>query len=437
MEHITPSALKSMITSLEDPIIEAFKINLNCSPDEVRAFVSNVMDSPDMLPFHTNPDGGPGVLIYDPTKPLEGLEAFGHEGVESLKTLYSDAAAAKAAEAVEAAKMAKTVAKAVARRAVRKAARKAKKNGGKKTEILENTAQEEGQTPEIEQPAAVDEATKNPAIEEIAAPVDLFQPGDLIILQARPRAPLSGGSTALGRLRTQLHRAAVAGGHIEADPSFEFLWVTDFPLFTPTNDADPGQGGLAGFSATHHPFTSPKTAADVDALMRGEPLAAKADHYDLVVNGVELGGGSTRIHSAEMQEWIMREVLKMPEERIEDFRHLLETLRAGCPPHAGIALGLDRLVAVMTGCESIRDVIAFPKNNRGEDMLVGSPTRMTESQEKTYHLRVVDGKKVEKEDKVKKEEKLEKEEKVKKEEKQEKEEKVEKEEEKVEEESKA
>jgi len=403
VEHITPPALKGMITSLEDPIIEAFKISLNCSPDEVRAFVSDVMDSPDMRPFHANPDGGPGVLIYDPTKPLEGLEAFGHEGVESLKTLYSEAAAAKAAKAAakESAKERTAEQAKSTEKPVKKAA---KKNDSKKTENLENAAQTQGQTPEIEQPAAVDEATNNPAIEEIAAPIDPFQPGDLIILQARPRAPLSGGSTALGRLRTQLHRAAVAGGHIDADASFEFLWVTDFPLFTPSNDVDPGQGGLAGFSATHHPFTSPKTAADVDALMRGEPLAAKADHYDLVVNGVELGGGSTRIHSAEMQEWVMREVLRMPEERIEDFRHLLEALRAGCPPHAGIALGLDRLVAVMTGCESIRDVVAFPKNNRGEDMLVGSPTRMTESQQKTYHLRVVDGKRGEKGEKVEKEE---------------------------------
>ena len=86
--------------------------------------------------------------------------------------------------------------------------------------------------------------------------------------------------------------------------------MTDFPLFTPENGVDPGQGGSAGFSATHHPFTAPKTAADVDLLLT-DPLKAVADHYDLVVNGVELGGGSRRIHSAQMQSFIMVEVLKV------------------------------------------------------------------------------------------------------------------------------
>lgn len=85
----------------------------------------------------------------------------------------------------------------------------------------------------------------------------------------------------------------------------------------------------------------------------------------------------------------MREALRMPEARLADFKHLFEALRAGCPPHAGMALGLDRMVAVMTGTESIRDVIAFPKNNRGEDVMVGSPSVMTEGQLSTYQLAVV------------------------------------------------
>ena len=176
-------------------------------------------------------------------------------------------------------------------------------------------------------------------------------------------------------------------GFVEAPTGFEFTWITDFPLFSPSNDTDPGQGGSAGISSTHHPFTAPKTPEDVDLLLT-EPLQVKADHYDLVVNGVELGGGSRRIHNAQMQEFVMREVLKMSEERMKDFQHLLEVLRAGCPPHAGIALGFDRLIAVMLGRESVRDVIAFPKSGKGEDMLVKSPTKMTQEQMRTYHLQL-------------------------------------------------
>ena len=213
--------------------------------------------------------------------------------------------------------------------------------------------------------------------------------GDLLVLQARPNAPLSGGSTVLGNLRLALYKSAIAQGLIDPpDPrEFHFLWITDFPLFTPNNDTDPGQGGTAGFSSTHHPFTSPKTPADVDLLL-SDPSLVTAAHYDIVVNGVELGGGSRRIHNAAVQEFIFRDVLKMKAERIEDFRHLLDVLGSGCPPHAGIALGWDRLLAVMRGRESVRDVIAFPKSGRGEDQLVGSPNRVTGGQWGTYHLRV-------------------------------------------------
>ncbi|KAH7405981.1 aspartyl-tRNA synthetase-like protein [Phaeosphaeria sp. MPI-PUGE-AT-0046c] len=213
--------------------------------------------------------------------------------------------------------------------------------------------------------------------------------GDLLVIQARPNAPLSGGSTVLGNLRLALYKAAISQGLIDApDPSdFRFLWITDFPLFTPNNDSDPGQGGSAGFSSTHHPFTAPKTPEDVDLLLT-DPSRATAAHYDIVVNGIELGGGSRRIHNAAVQEFIFRDVLKMRPERIEDFRHLLDVLASGCPPHAGIALGWDRLIAVLRGKESVRDVIAFPKSGRGEDMLVGSPNRVTEEQWGTYHLKV-------------------------------------------------
>jgi aspartyl-tRNA synthetase len=215
--------------------------------------------------------------------------------------------------------------------------------------------------------------------------------GDLLVLQARPNAPLSGGSTVLGNLRLALYKAAIAQNLVPApdEHDYRFLWITDFPLFTPNNDSDPGQGGASGFSSTHHPFTAPKTPEDVDLLLTN-PSRATAAHYDIVVNGVELGGGSRRIHNAAVQEFIFRDVLKMKPERIEDFRHLLNVLDSGCPPHAGIALGWDRLIAVMRGRESVRDVIAFPKSGRGEDGLVKSPNRVTEEQWDTYHLRVKD-----------------------------------------------
>lgn len=222
---------------------------------------------------------------------------------------------------------------------------------------------------------------------EQAEEILVLEDGDLVVLQARKKAPFAGGSTPMGNLRLALHKAAVKQGLLPAPKGFAFLWITDFPLFSPTNDSDPGQGGSAGISSTHHPFTAPKSAADVDLLLTA-PLEAKADHYDLVVNGVELGGGSRRIHNAAMQEFVMRDILKISDERVKDFAHLLEVLRAGCPPHAGMALGFDRLVAVMLGRESVRDVIAFPKSGRGEDMLVKSPTKMTEEQLKTYHLKL-------------------------------------------------
>jgi aspartyl-tRNA synthetase len=219
--------------------------------------------------------------------------------------------------------------------------------------------------------------------------VDL-QDGDVLVFQARENKPFSGGSTPIGLLRTLFYQAALEQGLLPRSFDFKFLWVRDFPMFTPNNRDDPGQGGKSGFSATHHPFTAPLTDADVE-LLATDPLKARADHYDLVVNGIELGGGSRRIHLAAMQEYIMRDILKMPHglplKGVEQFRHLLEALRAGCPPHAGFALGFDRLCAVLTGTDSVRDVIAFPKNMKGADVLVKSPSAVSPEQLEVYHLR--------------------------------------------------
>jgi aspartyl-tRNA synthetase len=121
-----------------------------------------------------------------------------------------------------------------------------------------------------------------------------------------------------------------------------------------------------------------------------DPLKVIGDHYDLVINGVEVGGGSRRIHIAEMQELILQGVLKLAPERLEDFRHLLNALKCGCPPHAGFALGFDRLMAMLTDRASVRDVIAFPKYADGEDKFVKSPSLMTADQLATYHLAITD-----------------------------------------------
>ncbi|PLB54591.1 putative aspartyl-tRNA synthetase [Aspergillus steynii IBT 23096] len=303
--HLLPVDLVNKITPLLDPIVEVFKVENNENdPAAMAQFIKEFLDSPAGAPFNDNPEGGPGVFVYDAKKPLCGLQPFGFEAAEYMEEL-----------------------------------------------------------------------------------LDLDH-GDLIIIQAREQAPFSGGSTPIGDLRRALHSAAVTSGFKPAPTGFDFLWVVDFPLFSPSSDSEPGQGGAAGISSTHHPFTAPKNAADVDLLL-SDPTKVVADHYDLVVNGVELGGGSRRIHDAAVQEFILRDILQMPAERLADFAHLLEALRAGCPPHAGLALGFDRLVAVMLGKESVRDVIAFPKMGKGgEDPMVKAPSPMTEEALNTYHLRM-------------------------------------------------
>ncbi|KAI0023778.1 aspartyl-tRNA synthetase [Xylariomycetidae sp. FL0641] len=208
--------------------------------------------------------------------------------------------------------------------------------------------------------------------------------GEVYVILARENQPFRGGSTELGRLRKLIHDDAVEKGLIARPKGIEALWVEEFPMFSPSDD-EPGQGGAAGLKATHHPFTAPLTSKDVD-LLATNPLEAKADHWDLVINGVEIGGGSRRIHHADFQEYIMRDILKMPEANIRQFDHLLGALRAGCPPHAGFAVGFDRLMTLITDVPSVRDVIAFPKDNSGKDPFVGSPGKITPEQRKTYHL---------------------------------------------------
>lgn len=184
------------------------------------------------------------------------------------------------------------------------------------------------------------------------------------------------GSTVLGKIRTAIIRELegknLAQSYRKSD--LKFLWVYDFPLLA---KADARENQLTGapsrdYESMHHPFTAPHPD-DLNLLLEGDPLAVRGQHYDLVLNGAEIGGGSMRMHSAQLQEYILKDVIKLPEDYINHFKHLLNALGSGCPPHGGMALGLDRVVALMCGANSIRDVIAFPKNGTGIDLCVGAP----------------------------------------------------------------
>jgi len=177
-------------------------------------------------------------------------------------------------------------------------------------------------------------------------------------------------------------------------PTPHFLWVTEFPLFTPAS-ADPenqrsildsGDDKRILWCSTHHPFTAPMSE-DIEALMQGEFEKVRGQHYDLVLNGVEVGGGSVRVHDADMQEYIFEKVLKLSDSEKASFDHLLHALRCGAPPHGGIALGFDRLVAILCGTNSIRDVIAFPKTGGGLDPLFKSPSTVPDGVLAQYGIR--------------------------------------------------
>ncbi|MDR3144428.1 MAG: aspartate--tRNA ligase [Puniceicoccales bacterium] len=185
----------------------------------------------------------------------------------------------------------------------------------------------------------------------------------------------------LGRIRTECRDIALAKGKINIPSDmFNFLWVVDFPLMT--FDDEKGH-----FVATHHPFTAP-VDGDMEAL-KTHPEKVRGQHYDIVLNGTELGGGSIRIHRPQLQEYVFREILKIPGDVVSDrFGYMLKAFSYGAPPHGGIAIGLDRLVALLCGTASIRDVIAFPKTQRGVDMMAQSPCSASEKQLRELHIKL-------------------------------------------------
>ena len=197
--------------------------------------------------------------------------------------------------------------------------------------------------------------------------------GDLILVL--PGAERYSVLKQLGTLR--LHIADLEG---MKDPNqFECLYVVDFPLLEWDDETQ-------RYYAVHHPFTAPKQS-DI-ALLDSDPGHVKADAYDMVINGVEVGGGSIRIHNSALQHKMFELLGFEKEDADERFGFLMNAFRYGAPPHGGIAFGLDRWVSIMAGLDSIRDCIAFPKNNAGRDVMIDAPSRLDEEQLQELHIRV-------------------------------------------------
>lgn len=181
----------------------------------------------------------------------------------------------------------------------------------------------------------------------------------------------------MGRIRADCVKIIEKSKETESeDLKLSFVWIVDFPLFLPKDNSEL-------LESTHHPFTAPKSTDT--HILYSNPEKVLGEHFDLVLNGQEVGGGSMRIHDHKMQEYVLKEIL---EEDIDSMQYFLDALRSGCPPHGGIALGLDRLISIMCNSDSIRDVMAFPKSAHGKDLMAGSPTAISNDVKKLYNLYV-------------------------------------------------
>jgi len=205
-----------------------------------------------------------------------------------------------------------------------------------------------------------------------------IEEGDLILFAADQWL---NACEILGRIRLYCAELLRAQGRLTTDPNrFDFLWVVDFPLLSFDKEQN-------RWYSSHHPFTAP-VAEDIP-LLKSDPKRVRGQHYDLVVNGVELGGGSIRIHQPEVQKIVFEDVLQIPPDVVKArFGYLLEAFKYGAPPHGGIALGFDRLVAILCGTPSIRDVIAFPKTAKGVCLMTQSPAPVDPRQLRELHIEI-------------------------------------------------
>ncbi len=205
-----------------------------------------------------------------------------------------------------------------------------------------------------------------------------IEDGDLILFSA---GPWLQACEILGRVRLYCADLLKAQGKLNIPSNkFNFLWVVDFPLLSWDKENN-------RWYSSHHPFTAP-LPEDIPLLL-SDPKKVRGQHYDIVVNGVELGGGSIRIHQPDVQKTVFEEVLKIPSDIVKArFGYMLEAFKYGAPPHGGIALGFDRLVAMLCGTPSIRDVIAFPKTAKGTCLMTGSPGNVDAKQLRDLHIEV-------------------------------------------------
>ncbi len=191
------------------------------------------------------------------------------------------------------------------------------------------------------------------------------KPGDAIFFAAGDR---SNSQALLGAVRLEIGKRR----NLIDETKWEFLWVVDAPMFEPTDNG--------GWTAVHHPFTGPKP--EFAQSFKSDPASALAYAYDIVLNGTELGGGSIRIHDQQIQRDVFEVIGLTDEEAQSKFGFLLDAFQYGPPPHGGLAIGIDRLCALLAGADSIREVIAFPKTASGGDPLTGAPTPITAAQRK-------------------------------------------------------
>ena len=221
--------------------------------------------------------------------------------------------------------------------------------------------------------SSVDKFYSQETLQELARAMQA-KPGDLILI-------LSGDDAM--KVRKQLCELRLEVGNqlgLRDKTKFSCLWVVDFPLFEWDEETQ-------RFYAMHHPFTSPKPE-DVP-MLETDPGAVRANAYDMVINGVEVGGGSIRIHDSKLQARMFDLLGFTPEKAQEQFGFLMNAFKYGAPPHGGLAYGLDRFVSLFAGLDSIRDCIAFPKNNAGRDVMIDAPSLIDQEQLDELYLSLV------------------------------------------------